>query len=300
MELSADRQVLRREVEAALAGATLQGLPGIRDVAVLHGNGNSIAIVELAATSDSAVQLLAAATRELCGGVTALRIDGVLFFYPYHHTGRRMIFFDRDGTWEAMCGNGLRCLTRYGVDTGALDTEDTVITDDGPRAVRVTDDGQVEVALGEPRELRQVRPDWWFVYNGVPHLVLFVERVGDIDVRTEGARLRYDTALCELLQHPEGVHIDFAEVAGAELVVRTYEVGVEDETLCCGTGVAAAGFLGWRTGRTQIPVTVRTAGGAVHVAMAGKQLTIRGEVTYLLPSVYGGALLGPTSPGGAP
>jgi diaminopimelate epimerase len=267
---------LRTEVDAALSTCVRRGLGSTRDASVLHGNGNVIAVIEI--TDDVSREALSVATQIFCDAVRTLRIDGVLFFQP---EGRRMTFFDRDGTWEAMCGNGLRCVTRYAYDSGHIDEVDTILTEDGPKDVRITE-GAPEVVIGEPREVKRLGPDRWFLYNGVAHVVIFRDRVDDVDVVTEGRRLRFDRDLCAGLGHPEGVHVNFVAVEGGGVRVRTYEVGVEDETLSCGTGVAASGYAGWAAGRTPLPVDAYTAGGTIRVARRGNAVSIRGEVGYLL------------------
>ena len=274
----------RAELARAAGSLADAGLP-VAEFAVLHGNGNVIAIVELDAVTDLSLSSLRAATIVVCETPTENRVDGVLFCYPRHERGLRMVFFDRDGTWEAMCGNGLRCLTRYVADRGLIDGRGVIVTDDGPKAVRVERDG-VAVTLGPPREVRQVADDRWFAYTGVPHLVVFlsdVDQLDAVDVAVEGARLRYDMRLCRELGHPEGVHVDFMAPRHGVPHVRTYEVGVEAETLCCGTGVAAVAYLGWRARLTPLPTTVRTRGGDVTVELLDGQLSVAGEVGYLVP-----------------
>jgi diaminopimelate epimerase len=275
---------LRIEVAAAIQLYLRRGLADVQEVSILQGNGNVIAVVELADTTVVTRAELSAAARLFCDAVRVRRIDGVLYFYP--HT-RLMRFFDRDGTWEAMCGNGLRCVAQYAYDGGYIGEADTIITEDGPRTVRMIGKSP-EVGLGEPRELCQIDRDRWFVYDGVAHLVIFQRCIDRTDAVREGRRLRYDQELCERLGHPEGLHVNFVAAKAGMLRVRTYEVGVEDETLSCGTGVAAAGYVSWMSGRTSMPVNVYTAGGMIRVSMRGAEICIHGEVSYLLMRVTGG------------
>jgi diaminopimelate epimerase len=280
------------EVERVSAAVVRGGLTGHAHTAILHGNGNVIAVVELTGEDDDPLPLLRSATLTLCAEVRSVRVDGVLFCYPAHRRGLRMVFFDRDGTWEAVCGNGLRCLTRYAADRGLFETAGVVVTDDGDKAVRALGE-RVEVVIGAARQVRQVDPDRWFAYTGVAHLVVFLPdtaRLSEVDVRAEGARLRYDTALCADLGHPGGVHVDFAAVEPLGLAVRTYEVGVEDETLCCGTGVVAAAALAEASGHARLPLAVRTLGGEVLVSREGAELTLTGDVGYLAGAPRGLAL----------
>ena len=107
----------------------------------------------------------------------------------------RMTYFDRDGTNASMCGNALRCVTRYGNERGYLRADaDVVLTDDGPKWVSAAD-GAIRVALGAGREFQSVAADRYFVFSGVAHLVVLLDDHQDldaIDVKTEGAALRYD------------------------------------------------------------------------------------------------------------
>lgn len=278
---SAER--MRAEVERAAAALPALGVHDVVNTAVLHGNGNVIAVVEVGSDRDLDRAALAAATVAFCDGVGTTRVDGVLFFHPRHERGRRMVFFDRDGTWEAMCGNGLRCVTRYASDRGHLSGEGVIVTDDGEKAV-IAGSGRVEVTVGRAREVRQLADDRWFTYTGVPHVVVFLDdilRLEAMDVRAEGALLRYDAGLCAEVGYPGGVHVDFAAADGDHLVVRTYEVGVEDETSCCGTGVVAAAHLAAHSGRGTLPTSVLTRGGLVDVGVRAGELTLAGEVGYL-------------------
>lgn len=260
-------------------------LPDLVACAVLTGTGNVIAVVEVNATADLPITGLRAVTAALCSVPGPVRIDGVLFFYPQHERGLRMVFFDRDGTWETMCGNGLRCVARYAADLGLFTGTGEIVTDDGVKRVWVHDRCST-VTLGSAREVRRLGDDSWFAYTGVAHLVIFVpdaDALKRISVRDEGARLRFDTELCRDLGHPEGVHVDFVAVDGPGLVIRTYEVGVEDETDCCGTGAAAAAYLAAHSGRSILPTRLRFRGGEVEVGLADVELTLRGEVEYLVP-----------------
>ncbi|UOZ06903.1 diaminopimelate epimerase [Amycolatopsis sp. WQ 127309] len=274
---------LHDEVDAAVGALPGRLRAEVDKCALLHGNGNIIAIVELSGREDDPAELLRTGAVVLSDSVTSARIDGVLFFYPRHVRGPRMKFFDRDGTPELMCGNGLRCVARYAVDRGLMPSWSVVVTDDGVKRVRVTDE-YTEVAIGDPREVQKLADDLWFVFTGVPHLVVLadgVAAVDEVDVATRGAQLSRDPELCARLGYPGGLHVNFAAVQDRSLVIRTYEVGVEDETQCCGTGATATAYVGWCAGLVSLPVTLRTRGGEVSVAQRSYGLTLAGPVGYL-------------------
>lgn len=247
---------------------------------VMHGNGNVIGVLD--ALHDEAVRDPVTTTREICSAMRHVRIDGVSFLTQEDSGQPRMTYFDRDGTWEPMCGNALRCVGQYLFDRRAITGSIGMIdTDDGPREVRL-ESGTVLACIGEPREFSQVGKDEWFVFTGCAHLVLELTDVERLDVRRLGSRLRHDDDLCCRVGHPEGVHVDFVESTTTGLRVRTYEPGVEDETLACGTGVGASAYAWWSRGELTMPVEVTTRGGQMTVDMDTRgHIWISGVVEYL-------------------
>jgi diaminopimelate epimerase len=254
---------------------------------VMHGNGNVILVVDEALSGISDRQVGSDLAREVCQSFRSVRVDGIAFV-RVDGPAVRMTYFERDGTHSQMCGNALRCVTRYGSDRGylAVDT-DLVLTDDGPKRVSARD-GVVRVGLGAGREFQQVAPDRYFVFSGLPHLVLLVDQDADldaVDVQTEGARLRWDAALCQRLGHPEGLHVDFVQRDSVGIRVRTYEVGVEAETLACGTGVGGSAYVAHRVWDLPYPIRVTVRGGEMQVDEAAEGLSISGVVEYLFTNV---------------
>jgi diaminopimelate epimerase len=267
-----------------------RGVPGIDaellTFSVMHGNGNVILVVDETLSGLSGREIGGGLARELCESFTAVRVDGIAFVRP---TDRpvRMTYFDRDGTNASMCGNALRCVTRYGNERGYLHAEDTVMTDDGPKRVSAAG-GVIRVALGAGREFQRVADDRYFVFSGVAHLVVLLDEQQDldaIDVRTEGAALRYDELLCRRLDHPEGLHVDFMQRYEDGVRIRTYEVGVEDETLACGTGSAASAYVAGRVWDLPYPIRVVVREGEIQVEESEHGLLISGVTDHLFGNV---------------
>ena len=154
-----------------------RGVPGI-DIerltfSIMHGNGNIILVVDEALSGLSGRELGGDLARELCGSFLSIRVDGVAFVRTATEPVR-MTYFERDGTHSQMCGNALRCVTRYGTEQGYLRADaDVVMTDDGPKRVSAAG-GRVQAALGAGREFQQVAPDRYFVFSGLAHLVLLL------------------------------------------------------------------------------------------------------------------------------
>lgn len=190
----------------------------------------------------------------------------------------RMQYVNADGSRATMCGNGARCLFRFAHQVGfekaslAFDTDAglyrATYPDDSPEQVRlfvpdVTDlRSAVSVEGNVPEAIRAL----FYAHAGTEHLVAMVDDVDAVPVRDWGRRLRHDPSV-----QPIGANVNFVErSADGELTLRTYEKGVEDETLSCGTGVVAAAVVADRTLRTQTPSVLRvhTKGGRLRVGRA--------------------------------
>lgn len=204
--------------------------------------------------------------------------DGIL--YIDHHLGMpTMKIFDRDGTEETMCGNGLRCATRYFRDQYISSNVFPIVTGDGIKEVTV-DNELVEVNLGPARDYYQLSDKFYFVFTGVPHLVVISNEMSLESARTLGKSLREDKSLCNSVNHPEGVNVNFIWRTPEGIAVRTYEVGVEDLTLSCGTGSAASAYVAAKVYGLSLPITTQSLGGNLEVLDIGGELSIRGITCY--------------------
>jgi diaminopimelate epimerase len=283
--LKLDSRFLRAEYDDLCR----RGVPGISAerlvFSVMHGNGNVILVVDEALSGLADVNIDSELARGLCGTFRSVRVDGVAFVRTAAEPVR-MTYFERDGTHSQMCGNALRCVTKYGTEQGYLRAHsDVVMTDDGPKWVSAAG-GTIRVAIGAGREFQQVAADRYFVFSGLPHLVLLLGGLDDldaVDVKTDGAALRYDDPLCQQLNHPEGLHVDFMQRQRRGIRIRTYEVGVEDETLACGTGVAGSAYVAHRVWGLPYPVRVAVQGGDMQVDDCEHGLLISGTTGYLSP-----------------
>jgi diaminopimelate epimerase len=286
--LDPDRHALRADYDRLC----FRGVPGIvveqLAFSIMHGNGNVILIVDEALSGLSDLDIGSDLARELCESFHALRVDGIAFVRT-SAAQVRMTYFDRDGTNASMCGNALRCVTRYGAERGYLraDGADIVMTDDGPKWVSA-DGGRIRVSLGPGREYRRVAADQYFVFTGVAHLVVLLGDRRDleaIDVKTAGAAFRNDSGLCRWLNHPEGLHVDFMKRHEDGIQIRTYEVGVEDETRACGTGSAASAYVARRIWGLPHPLRVIVRDGEIQVEETQRGLLISGVTGHLFGNI---------------
>jgi len=218
-----------------------------------HGAGNDFILIDARFFVLQAPSLLA---RSLCDRRRGIGADGLLLLLPSSKANYRMQIFNVDGSEPAMCGNGIRCLFDFiqkRVDPASellIETKQSVL-----RCRRVGE--EIGVSLGAPQILHfptAKESPLYVVDTGVPHAVHFVEDLDAVDVAKLGREIRFDSRFA-----PEGVNVNFVSILReGEIVLRTYERGVEGETLACGTGAAAAAFVAWKLGKSKSGVSVLT------------------------------------------
>ena len=182
------------------------------------------------------------ATVRLCVRQFGIGADGVMTLARSAEIDCSMRYYNADGSAGEMCGNGARCFALFaehlgiGGETKYFDATDGVHTAHIRRAQGPA--GEIELGMINVSEIRS-GDGWWFLNTGVPHYVEMVHDVDGIDVNGRGRGIRYDTG-----RFPQGTNVNFVEVTGNGAIrMRTYERGVEHETLACGTGATAAAII---------------------------------------------------------
>lgn len=265
----------------------LIGLP----IYKMTGSGNDFVMVDarLSAPADWTPQDM----RAVCARGTGIGADGVVFVGPGHKAGSaRMIYYNADGSHAAMCGNAALCSTtlaaHLGIAPGAgMDLE----TDAGTYRSRTGEHGRAELHLA-PVDLPAVVPGLELgpaerraalARVGVPHLVVAVDDVDLVALMERGRALRSDPSL-----GPEGANINFISAdrpsrdGRAVWRMRTYERGVEGETLACGTGAVAAACAIEEWGLGRLPVDIQSRSGRLLTIRASKGTNGRYEEVWLV------------------
>ena len=257
----------------------------------MTGSGNDFVMLDarISAPADWTPEDMQA----ICARGTGIGADGVVFVGPGSKAGSaRMIYFNADGSHAAMCGNAALCSTtlaaRLGVAPGAgMDLE----TDAGTYQSRTNEPGRAELHLA-PVDAPKAVPGLQLATGerqaalgrvGVPHLVVVVDNVDQLDLMGRGRSLRFDPALA-----PDGANINFISAdgpgaAGKQLWrMRTYERGVEGETLACGTGAvtAACAIEEWGLGR--LPIDIQSRSGRLLTIRATKGSSGRYDDVWLV------------------
>ncbi len=258
--------------------------------AKMHGNGNDFVIIdefqgEVVKEEEKPKFVRAIAHRNF--GVGA---DGVIFVQKSKVADAKFRYFNSDGSEAEMCGNGIRCFSRYVVEEGYAKSPVKVETLVGIYELDVARNEEgwwVKVDMGTPkfdrREIPAKEEVWgkkvkvdnrgfeiYAVNTGVPHAVVFVEDF-DFDVVKIGRAIR----MSELF--PEGVNVNFVKREGKDaFFVRTYERGVENETLSCGTGSVAVAAVVRKLGFADDKVVILTRGGKLFVEFEGERAYLIG------------------------
>jgi diaminopimelate epimerase len=193
-----------------------------------------------------------AEVRRLCDRHRGIGADGLMVLSPATGYNFRMEYYNADGSRAAMCGNGARCIALFAHHQGIGGEHLHFIGDDGPHTARIVSEEMVEVGMRDVASAENLRGAF-LLNTGVPHYVEFVDDIGAVDIRGRGREIR--NAL--------DANVNFASAEGNVLHVRTYERGVEDETLACGTGAVAAAISAFlKFGKR---LEVRVAGGKLSV-----------------------------------
>lgn len=247
----------------------------------LHGNGNDFILIDEYTGEKVPDDMKAHFASLFCDRKFGIGGDGVLFLGRDNDT-IRMRLFQPDGSEAEMCGNGIRCLAKYALDSGYVRNPCTIRTLAGDIRAEIGYDGDGEFMA----EIEMTRPAYdapsipakgkgdfheiiggyevYAVNTGVPHAVVFVQDLEMVDIGSVAPPIRNSQFF------PAGANVNFVQVTGENsLSIRTYERGVEGETLSCGTGATASAAIAHQLSKTGPVVEVETLGGPLTITLDG-------------------------------
>lgn len=245
-----------------------------------HGTGNDFILIDDCTDSfPVSVELV----QRLCDRHFGIGSDGLILIQAPREVGTdfHMEFFNPDAS-KSFCGNGSRCAFAFWSGLNRREASASFTAIDGMHEGEWRD-GLVSITL---REIATVKrgsdgPNVDFIHNGSPHELVWVDDPASIEIMVEGPKRRYAPA-----HVPGGTNVNFLRVRSGAVEMRTYERGVEAETLSCGTGVVAAALSALGRGEVQAPVAVNTPGGELSVearldAAGAKDIRLIGPVTHV-------------------
>jgi diaminopimelate epimerase len=245
----------------------------------LNGSGNDFLLIDNRGGVMRGIDL-PAFVGKVCDRSRSVGADGVIFIEKSRRADFRWRFYNADGSRAEMCGNGGRCAARFAAERNIAPRVLGFETDAGliraevrGRTVKLQMTPPHGLALSRSLTLGGRKIAYSFLNTGVPHAVLFVPDLSKIDLMGTGRGIRMHRVFA-----PRGTNVDFVQVKDGTVWIRTYERGVEGETLACGTGAVAAGILSAVHGFTRPPVPVRTRGGEMLTIHFGPGANGFGEV----------------------
>lgn len=269
-----------------------------REFIKMSGSGNDFVMVDARTTPPGALADPKVIST-ICAHGTGVGADGIVFLLPSNRADVKLLYLNSDGSVADLCGNATLCTTRLAVRLGAATPQGmTIETGAGIIRSRILESGEPEIDL---EEVTDVRPEAkgiqtsgserriGFAKAGIPHLVIEVPDVSQVDVVGRGRPLRSH----ESLRPDGGANVNFvAPEASGGWSIRTYERGVEGETLACGTGAVASAILiaQWTEGSG--PVSLRTKSGRqlkvrLKRTKAGWLPSLSGEARFVFDGTFG-------------
>lgn len=225
--------------------------------------------------------------RLVCRRKFSVGADGLFLIEPSSKADFKWRFFNADGSEAEMCGNGARCVARFAYMQGIAAARMRFETLAGIIDATVADT-QATIRMTPPHSFRfdrqiEVAGQMFMVHSvdtGVPHAVIFVDDLAIVDVVGLGRLIRHHPVFA-----PAGTNVNFVGRTESGFGIRTYERGVEDETMACGTGVVAGALIAAAKGLADSPVEMTTSGGiALKVQFSGTQGEDAGQVLLIGPA----------------
>ncbi len=240
-----------------------------------QGTGNDFILLD---NREGAHRLSTERIEQLCNRRMGIGADGLMLLEHTDGYDFRMVYYNADGRESTMCGNGGRCIVAFAHMLGIVGNKARFMAIDGPHDALINSDGTVSLHMKNVSGI--VSGEGHVIMDtGSPHYVKWVPDVAGVNVFAEGRSIRTG--------HSEaGINVNFAQVAENRLIVRTYERGVEDETLSCGTGVTAVAIAasGGQTG--SFVHFIETPGGQLKVTYAKDTADAAHDVVLTGPAVF--------------
>jgi diaminopimelate epimerase len=249
-----------------------------------QGTGNDFILFD---NRELSIRLSGVQIKEMCDRRFGIGADGVMLLERAEGYDFKMVYYNSDGNESTMCGNGGRCLVAFAKRLGIIKDVAHFIAIDGPHKATISDVSLVSLQMKNVERI-DTASGGIVLNTGSPHFVVWVPDVNAVDVVTAGRTIRTRKEY-----QPDGINVNFVQVMPDRLLVRTYERGVEDETLSCGTGVTAAAIAASADKVGDFAVGIQTPGGNLRVSFTKTHSSVAINVVLTGPAtfVFSGELL---------
>ncbi len=200
--------------------------------------------------------------KTLCDRRFGIGADGLILLENDSDVDFKMVYFNSDGNESSMCGNGGRCIVAFAKKLEIINQTTTFIATDGLHVATIQESGSISLQMKDVNEVL-IKDEYVFLNTGSPHHVALVDDLQNFDVKQNGKTIRYSD-----LYGDEGSNVNFVQqISEDHFAIRTYERGVEDETLSCGTGATAVAISMQATNKTlQNKITIDVQGGQLIIS----------------------------------
>lgn len=229
-----------------------------------HGAGNDFILIDNRLNKN---ELTKTQIAFLCNRHFGIGADGLMLLNVDKTYDFRMVYYNSDGNESTMCGNGGRCITAFASDLGIITDKAYFIAVDGEHTSEIIDNsGKEKIVKLKMKDVSDFESygNYFLIDTGSPHYVQFVEDLNNFDVYNKGKEIRNDFHIA-----PEGLNVNFVQILSDKLFVRTFERGVENETLACGTGATASALIYSQFNKSN-RVEIETLGGLLSVSYEKK------------------------------
>lgn len=223
-----------------------------------HGTGNDFILID---NRQDTLFLTKEQVAFLCHRHFGIGADGLMLLQEQPGYDFRMVYYNADGGESSMCGNGGRCITAFAHKLGIIASKASFIAIDGPHTATIDGDDIIRLHMKDVTDINNHKDGHSILDTGSPHYIQWVEDIQQAPVVAEGRTIRYSDQFA-----PGGINVNFVQRVDDGLWVRTYERGVEDETLSCGTGVTASAVAATGDNTGEFEMNIFTPGGQLQVA----------------------------------
>ncbi len=250
----------------------------------LSGTGNDFIVIDNRGNifpTDKREKII----KKMCERNRGIGADGLILIENSGKSDFNMVFYNNDGSRAEMCGNGGRCISYMAHYLGIAPPSGKFESLAGIHEYHVLDNEIVEIELviddkmiEDAIEYKDVLIDYMFMNTGVPHVVILTGDINNVDVVDVGRYIRYHDKF-----KPSGTNVNFVQIKDHHnILIRTYERGVEDETLACGTGSTAAAISLYKKNMVKLPVSVNTRGGDIlTIDIRNNKVFLKGRVDFI-------------------
>ncbi|PJC61568.1 MAG: diaminopimelate epimerase, partial [Flavobacteriales bacterium CG_4_9_14_0_2_um_filter_32_27] len=223
-----------------------------------QGTGNDFVMIDNRSNvfDKTNIQLV----QQLCNRKFGIGADGLILIENHSEFDFEMIYFNADGS-KSFCGNGSRCAVAFAKYLGIIESQAYFLSTDGEHEAWINKNGEVSLKMHDVENIEK-GADYYFIDTGSPHYIIQTDNLQTLNVKEQGAAIRYNERF-----ENEGTNVNFVEQKNGKTTLRTYERGVEDETLSCGTGVTAVALsIADQQQLGASKIEIQTQGGLLKVA----------------------------------